>query len=539
MDEDKRLPVLIVGAGPTGLTTAIELARRGVGVRIVDAAPGPRDWARATVVHGRTLEIFESLGIAEAELGRGVRSKGVNFYSRGAQTSRMDFESVASRYPFELMISEEETEAILRSRLAVEGVETEWDLSLVDFTRDARSVRCLFQRADESQEIVHATWLVGCEGWDSRTRRLLGESFDGFDYEHEWAVLDCRLEGWPLADDEATVFLEHEGLVFLPLPGGRWRVYFRPAGAKSDLEADVRRGLEVHLPGVTMRDVGSQARFRAGNRIVEGYRHGQVFLAGDAAHVCSPIEGHGLNTGIQDAHNLAWKLSLVETGVCADILLESYDAERRPVADAIRASGDEAERNQQLRDPRQIVRRDTEMVAVDHDPLASRHRAEATSELVATYRGSPIVGGDPPPRYRAAAAGDRLPEAGTVTAPGGSDVDVHQLTHRTTHTLLCLVRGAPDEATVEALRLVDAVARENPDLVGASFVVCDEPTADPDLAPVWHRAGAPTVFDTLGVDSPTLLLVRPDRFVALRTNEVDASRVETYVAELRQGRVSG
>lgn len=527
-DSEQQTPVLVIGAGPTGLTAAIELARRGIRCRVVDAAAGPRTWARATIVHGRTLEIFESLGIAEDELSRGVRSHGVNFFSRGERVGRMDFATAATRYNFELMLSEEETEGVLRRKLSAEGVEVEWGQCLTDFTRDVHGVRCLFHDRDERTQLISARWLVGSDGHDSMTRRLLGETFSGFDYAHEWAVLDCRLEDWPHPQDEVTVFLERDAMAFLPLPNREWRVYFRPTSPSSDLLDDVRHGAALHVPGCTVRDPKEMARFRTSNRIVRRYRHGRIFLAGDAAHLCSPIEGHGMNTGIQDAHNLAWKIALVESGVCDDILLDSYELERRPVADSIRASGDAAETAQQLEDAGDVARRDAELARIDFDPRESRHRAEAMCELLASYRSSPIVAGDRALRPRAPSPGDRLPDAGYVAGPDGAVVPTHAVCHGTQHTILALVRGGDGEG----LDGVHAAAREASDLVGTVVVVAEGGTAGEGV----YRADGTAPFDVLGVERATILLVRPDRFVAFRQDDLAPERLANYVRALRSGR---
>ncbi len=535
--EEESVPVLIIGAGPTGLTAAIELARRGIGCRVLDRAKGPREWARATIVHGRTLEIFESLGIAETELERGIRSHGINFFSRGSRVGRMDFSTAGTRYNFELMISEEETEAILRDRLAAEGVEVEWDRSFVDFARDVHGSRCQFQRGDGTLETFGARWMLGCDGYQSATRSLLGETFAGKDYEHEWAVLDCHLEGWPHASDEVAVFFEHDALAFLPLPRDTWRVYFRPTSHTSDLLADVQRGIDQHLPGVVLKNPQETARFKTSNRIVNRYRHGTVFLVGDAAHSCSPIEGHGMNTGIQDAHNLAWKLALVESGVCSDILLDSYDIERRPVANAIRKSGDEAEASQHSQGRDAIAERNAELAGIDRDPQASRHRAEAMCEILATYRDSPVVTGDRAPHPRTPSPGERLPDAGFVIAPDGRTLGLHELCHRPTHTVLCIVRGglAGDDYQ-ERLRKVEDAAGAAGDLVDACFVVSDQPAPNEAVAAGWFRTEGAMAFAALGVSSEAILVVRPDRFVAFRANSLDADRLGSYLTALRGGR---
>jgi 2-polyprenyl-6-methoxyphenol hydroxylase-like FAD-dependent oxidoreductase len=203
---------------------------------------------------------------------------------------------------------------------------------------------------DGSTVQIRAQWVVGCDGLHGATRRLRGIELAGHDIPEPWAVFDTTLGSWPEAYEANYAYLDAIPVILTALPGRRWRVYLRPGTAESDVVAEAASTMGRYHPTVTFDDVASPTRFHCHTRVATRYRSGRVLLAGDAAHVCSPAQGHGMNSGLQDAFNLAWKLALVCRGVAGHDLLDSYEAERRPVAMMITASGDAAEHAQTLTD---------------------------------------------------------------------------------------------------------------------------------------------------------------------------------------------
>jgi 2-polyprenyl-6-methoxyphenol hydroxylase-like FAD-dependent oxidoreductase len=334
------LDILVVGAGPTGLTLAEELARFGVSFRIIDAGRGPTDLSKAIGVQARTLETLDIIGIADELVRHGNPAKGFRIYDGKDEILKLDFTRLGSRFPFLLTVPQRDTEHVLLEKLnARQHVERE--TTLIDFTQDSSGVDATLRHGDGGLEQVRARWLVGCDGAHSKVREKLGLPFEGKDYEESFLLADVHVE-WSLPDDELYLFL-HDGWLaaFFALPGGRCRLIAdlppeqAPKDQQPSLEVCQRIVAErVPMPA-TLSDPNWTAYYRIHRRIVPRLQQERVFLAGDAAHIHSPAAAQGMNTGIQDAFNLAWKLALVAHGQAPDSLLESYNAERYPVESAV------------------------------------------------------------------------------------------------------------------------------------------------------------------------------------------------------------
>jgi 2-polyprenyl-6-methoxyphenol hydroxylase-like FAD-dependent oxidoreductase len=308
-----RPSVLVVGAGPTGLLLTSELQRRGVPCHLIDARSGPLHWDRATVVHPRSLELFESLGLISKFLNAGTRQRAVKIHSGGQVLGTMDLSTCGSVYGFNLGMSEEVTESILTDYLHQQGGEVNRSSRLVGMISHSDGVLAEIER-DGTRYHLKTRWVVGCDGIHSPTRDLSGIGFEGHDIDKPWAVFDATLQGWAQAFDANFVYLETLPVILTALPGRRWRVYMRPSSAESDLVAEAAATIRLYEPAASFVNVENPTRFQCHTKIATQFRSGAVLLAGDAAHLCSPAEGHGMNCGLQDAVNLAWKLALVCRG---------------------------------------------------------------------------------------------------------------------------------------------------------------------------------------------------------------------------------
>jgi 2-polyprenyl-6-methoxyphenol hydroxylase-like FAD-dependent oxidoreductase len=484
--------VLVVGAGPTGLLLAAELERRGVGCLLIDALDAPRGWDRATVVHERSLQILDALGIVDALLDAGVRTRASRIYSDGALLGEVDLGLTGSRYGFQVGVSEEVTEAVLTAHLEAIGGAVTRSTALVGLQVDEDAVTATLERDGERRDVV-VGWVVGCDGMHSDVREAVGIGFPGTDIDARWGVFDATLDGW--SDDFDVVFahLDRPPVILTPLPGRRWRVYLRPSSETSDLVTEAEEVLLRHVPGVGFTDVENPTRFRCHSRVAARYRSGRVLLAGDAAHACTPAEGHGMNTGLQDAFNLGWKLALVCRGEAGAGLLETYETERRPVAEQVVASGADVEIAHAMTDAGERAARDAELRRVLADPDLVHHEAAAASELDRVY-----------PRSRAVAGDDNASLAPGVLLPD-TPQRLHELTHRPGHTLLVLGGPQADPARVNALVTeLDAAVGTMDEAVAAQ----------------------------LGVVDVTILAVRPDRYVGLRDDSGDPRVVAEYLERL-------
>ncbi|MDQ0393833.1 FAD-dependent monooxygenase [Labrys monachus] len=336
--------ILIVGAGPVGLTMAAELARYGVPVRIVDRAAQATQTSKALVVWSRTLELMDRMGCTPAFLDAGLRAHAAAMRSGTTLLGRARFDDIRSPYNFALMLPQRDTERLLSLHLRSLGVEVERQVELAAFAEGPDGVEARLRHPDGREERVHAPWLIGCDGAHSAVRHGLGFEFRGSAQEDDWLLADIRFEGRDRpAPDEVSIFLHRDGpLVAFPMPGGRARVVATvgkadPGGARPDPSLSDVQALVDRRCGGDMRvaDPAWLSRFRINERKVARYGRGRVFLAGDAAHVHSPAGGQGMNTGMQDAFNLAWKLAMVVRGQGAAALLDSYSPERSAVGDMV------------------------------------------------------------------------------------------------------------------------------------------------------------------------------------------------------------
>ena len=515
--------VLVVGAGPTGLLLAAELRRRDVDCELIDSLDAPLHWDRATVVHPRSLEVFAALGVVDQLLDVGVRQRAVRLHSDGALLGEIDLSTCGSGFGFNLGLSEEVTESVLLGHLHRLGGSVRRASRLVGLEQRRDAVVATVEEAGARRELT-AEWVVGCDGVHSPTRTLTGIDYAGHDLPTPWAVFDATLDGWAGEADVVLAYLERTPVILTPLPARRWRAYVRPSSPTSDLVAEAGQVLRSYWPAASFAEVRDAARFHCHSKVAAGYRSGRVLLAGDAAHASSPSEGHGMNSGLQDAFNLAWKLALVCDRTAEPEVLDSYEAERRPVALNIARSGDEAERLQATTDPVRRIERDAQLRAVFADPATRRQAVLAEAELDVSYAGSPIVDGDGDPRLR---PGERLPGDAPVAPPAGAHCRLQDLTHCAGHTLLVLARRSQDDALLR--RLVDALRDR---VAGSPLLDAVRVLSTASGSATGTGRIEPRVADELGVADVTVLAVRPDGHVGLRIDDADDTRVGRYLARI-------
>ncbi len=336
--------ILIVGAGPVGLTAAAELARYGVAVRLVDRSPQPSRTSKALVVWSRTLELMDRMGCTAAFLAAGLKARGATIRDGTKVLGHAGFTRVASPFPFALMIPQSETERLLTAHLATFGVTVEREVELVGFSERHDGIAARLRHADGRLEEVDTPWLIGCDGAHSTVRHGLGLAFDGHAQGDDWMLADVRLEGEACpAPDEVSTYLHRDGpFVVFPIPGGRARVIATvgrtdPSRTRADPTlAEVQAMIDQRAGGgFRATDPVWLSNFRINERKVAAYRRGRALLAGDAAHVHSPAGGQGMNTGMQDAVALAWRIAFLARREAGDRLLESYSAERSAVGDMV------------------------------------------------------------------------------------------------------------------------------------------------------------------------------------------------------------
>ncbi len=439
----ERPKALIVGAGPTGLVMAHELARDGIQCRLVDKTPHRAMESRAIAIHARTVETFELMGLADAFLDAGQRIAGVNIYGESGRIAHAAFGMLETRHPFVLGVPQDETERILEERVARHGVRVERNTELISLAQRESGVSVRLRTADRVEE-VDTDWLLGCDGAHSTVREQLGISFSGATYPEHFVLADVKVAGG-LDHAEAQVWLQREGaLAFFPLPEDRWRLIIinsppdwhdEPGLAQCQALVD-ERGLD-HL---RLGDPRWTAVFRIHRREAARFRNDRVFLLGDAAHIHSPVGGQGMNMGIQDAFNLAWKLSLVLRNGGNPQLLDSYEAERKPVDEAVVRQTDRATRLVSLHGTVARFIRDHLMSLLTQIPAVAEKLGEGLSALAVNYRSSPIVE-EHATGMAGPAAGDRAPDAPLVAAKDAASLRLYDLFAEHRHVLLLLGNG--------------------------------------------------------------------------------------------------
>jgi 2-polyprenyl-6-methoxyphenol hydroxylase-like FAD-dependent oxidoreductase len=521
---------LVVGAGPTGLTLAAQLQAMGATCRIIDRQPDRVHESRALAIQPRTLEVLRGLGVTEELVARGNDAVWVQLHAggRGVRMRLFGLGLDDTAYPFLLFVSQAETEQLLGDHLAAGGVQVERRVELVGFHADPDGVSCTLGHADGRTEQVRTRYLVGCDGVGSTVRQGAGIPFQGGAYPQTFALADLEVDGG-LDTGAAHAFLGQVGLLlFFPL--GRpasWRLlamdpgrHGREAKARPSL-AELQALSDLFTGGrLRLRDPIWTTWFRLAHRHAARYRAGRVFLAGDAAHVHTPAGAQGMNTGIQDAWNLGWKLALVARGLATEALLESYDAERRPVGGFVvrftdRAFAVATSTNPILRAARtQLVPRVLPLALRFDKALAYGFRT--VSQLGIAYRHSPAVqDGHPTPR-RGPRAGDRLPDA-RVARDGQGCWLGETLAAPRFHLLLC---GNPDDWDAGQPTAVSARYRE----VLAVHRLTRE-AAPGALHDVDGQA-----FARLGVEQAAHYLIRPDGHVGYRAAGTDLDGLQRHLA---------
>ena len=524
--------VVIVGAGPTGLTLAAQLRAFGVGFRIVDRQLDRVHESRALAMQPCTLEVLRGLGFAQALVQRGNDALRLQMHF-GARVVGMPLFDVGledTAYPFLLFISQAETEAIMNEHLLAHGIAVERGVELLAYSASREEVLCTLRLHDGTTEQVRARYLVGCDGAHSSVRRGAGIPFEGAAYPQTFALGDVEIDG-ELEQGAAHGFVGPQGLLLI-FPLGRpttWRVMgMRPpprdqAGREPEADelslADLQAICDAFTDGtLRLRDPAWLSYFRLQHRQAVRYRNGPVFLAGDAAHVHSPAGAQGMNTGIQDAWNLGWKLALVTRERANAALLDSYEPERLPVGRFVLRFSDRAS-SIAISESR-LVRLLRTQLAPRILPLLlrfARGRAygfRTISQLGISYRTSPAVEEGRPRLGSGPRAGDRLPDLRIER--DGRECWLHEaLTPLAFQLLLC---GPVEWSTDDVARL-----RKRYGALVAVHRLAGE------AAPgVLHDPNG-SVLTRLGAKQPAQYLVRPDGHIGFRSGATDLRAAESYL----------
>jgi 2-polyprenyl-6-methoxyphenol hydroxylase-like FAD-dependent oxidoreductase len=538
--------ILIVGAGTTGLAMACELARHGAPVRIIDKQSGINPHCRACSVHARTLEIFHDFGIVDEILVQGHKVLGMSQYANGERLMHSSGGEIDSPYPYTVNLEQCKTESALERLLRTYAIEVERETELVAISGRPDAVVATIRRGNSSEEVVEPPWLIGCDGAHSRVRHLNHTHFPGKEDPHQYCLADVLMES-ALARDEIHSFMGDRGLLFFfPLPNGRW-LFAADLPTQHDAVKeqpslqDVRAIASERGPaGIRISDPRWLAYFRINYRAARHYRHERIFLAGDGVHIHSPMGGQGMNTGIQDAYNLAWKLALVHRGRAPEGLLDSYEKERRPVAEDVLTTTkmltDRFEAFSHL-SPEQ---RQQLYINIVVPPEVAKRMARHLEQLDLNYTKSPICHQHEGSHFGKTrfTAGPRPGEEAPDAKPLLHDdrpTTLFELLRGPKHTLL-LFPGADheDKSWHRLAELAQSVESGLEDLINIYFVAIAAGSVPSN--PKFH---AGLILDPerslhyrYGAETECMYLIRPDGYVGYRSEPATAGAFHDYIGRI-------
>jgi 2-polyprenyl-6-methoxyphenol hydroxylase-like FAD-dependent oxidoreductase len=505
------LDVLIVGAGPTGLAMAAEAARFGFRYRVIDRALHGALHSQALVVHARTLEQFERYEIAQQAIASGRRLRRIRMYSDGKRLLEAPFDELPGNYPFVLFLPQTQTERLLREHVEAQGGHVERGIELRAFHQRESVVECELADANGELQKLTCSYLIGADGGHSTVRELLGIPFEGSDVTYDFFLGDLRVQG-EVPGDELDVHLHHGDVVFI---GRMDDTYCRVIVALHDEPMqrdpavdDFQRAIDrCGIENLRVSDPRWMTAFHVSERKTPAYSRGRVFLAGDATNVHSPIGGQGMNTGIQDAANLMWKLSLVESGRARDLLLDSYDAERKPIGDTLVNATSVALRAATTANWLLEKLRDTLFARIAKLEIVQERLRGAVSEIGLSYRHSPIV--RDVARGCPLQAGDRAPDCEVVDETG-TRFRMFDLLKEPLHTLVAV---KPERGS-ELPRLAHVLGAYR-DIMQGSVLVDGDPEFDRHYAP-----------------ESMIYVIRPDGYIGFHGTCANLDELEEWAGQI-------
>jgi 2-polyprenyl-6-methoxyphenol hydroxylase-like FAD-dependent oxidoreductase len=538
--------VLVIGAGPVGLTLAGELRRHGIAVRLVEKRDRPQEHPNAAIVHVRTLEILSAMGAVDGFLREGFPFPGIHLHAFGRRVGFVNVAGVDSPFSLPRTIPQQITERLLREHLERLGGRIEWSTEAVGLEQDDREVRVKLRHAAPSPageiETAAVPWVVGCEGSASLVRQSCEIDFPGQRYPgREFLQIDAHVR-WSRPHGFGYQFITADCLVlFFPYDDrGHYRIICGRRDENPDnhapptLEEIQKIVHEIADPCAEVYAPNWFNRFRSGHRLAARFREGRAFIAGDAAHVHVPIGGQGMNYGMHDAFNLAWKLAAVIKGEARPALLDTYAAERRAV-DSSLVRGTDRAFHAIFGAPAAVgaILKTIGPFLLGLPPLQQRLR-DTLAEVNVAYPTSPLSedhGGSAGP-----VAGDRAPDAIVVRLPQRQTTTLFEVMRGPRWTLLLLAGLDPTPGDIENLeRIGAALTAPYGNRLAVHLVLCDDPPV-----PVHESWAAQVLMDReqylhtrYGVESaPCLYFIRPDGHIAFRAGADQHPRLLRYLQRI-------
>lgn len=526
------LPVLIVGAGPTGLMLACELERRDIPFRIIDKNAEPTQGSNATWIQSRTLEIFDAIGIVDDFLKLGHQCKAINLYENGNALANIPLTFMDTPYPYILMLPQRETERLLTKKLEQSKIRVERSFELINIKQTDRGVVSTIKLPDGGTEDITSDYVVACDGVNSTVREKLNIPFVGKDIPEQFMVADARMSSFLPANeihvffDRGTVFPD-KGTIFSAFPWGAKEYRLSANLYLSDprkffTEQEVKEIVAERTYGnYIVEDVSWISPYWMHSKSVSNMQYDSIFLVGDAAHTHAPISGQGMNTGLQDAYNLAWKLSLVIQGKAKTSLLDSYQLERFPVVNKV---VDESEHLTQMAlfDKSFFTKLRKFSKSVAQEKNVKKVTMELT-QLNIRYENSPIIDNLKKTPPKSPRQGERAPD---VTVEHVKNL--YSYLRNTVHNILLFAGNAPTKNDVLKINSLQKTLNEKLAGLVKVFVVTVNNQNDFDNI-ISDTTGA--IHKRYNVKKFAAYIVRPDTYIAYYSNEMDSMPIEKFLQQ--------
>jgi 2-polyprenyl-6-methoxyphenol hydroxylase-like FAD-dependent oxidoreductase len=526
---DKPLDVLVIGAGPVGLFCANELTRHGLRCRIIEKKTNLSEHSKALGIHIRTMDVMADCDFLDEMFAQGLKINQVCFKSKGKELVRASFEGVKAKWRFILDLPQNETEAILYKGLAEKGIPVEWQTELIDLRQDKESVHATL-KAGERVEEIKASWLIACDGAHSTVRHLSQLDFVGAPYKQQWWLADLTID-WHLPPDSMYAYLHADGpLACFPITASRYRLVMT-----TPLNQDKTPTIEDITAVFNQRSSDKAqlsnpiwlTKFNLHHRQIQQYRRNRIFLAGDAAHIHSPIGGQGLNTGLQDIYNLVWKLALVEKGLAKETILDSYHAERYAVGASVLKKTDVMTRMILLKNPFLIFLRNMFMSFIMSFAAIRKKLATNIAGLDISYAGSPIV----------VQSGSNFKAGYFLTDFHLRDVHhqkrmLSQITKGTAHHLF-LFEGLESSNIQPLIVIAQYIQKHYKKVIIPHLVLRSEIKVESTLS-MWFDENN-IIHQQYHIKKATLLFIRPDKYIGFVQSPADLEKLKGYLQNIYQG----
>ena len=525
----KEIDVAIIGAGPVGLFCAFLLIQQGLSCRIFDKKEQLSQQSKALALHIRTLCMLKDCGLIDEFLKLGQKIKGVNFYTNQYSPLTFTFEDINNEFNYFIDSPQNITEKILFDAIAKQGINVEWEKDLVELTQSSETVKITLKNSNNETEYIHSKWVVACDGSHSSVRDFVNLKFMGTEYPEQWWLADVFID-WDLPEDRMLIFPSIQGpLACFPMGKKRYRIIIsadmeiqnNPSLDEIQKNFNLRSGLNVNLYNPIWL-----TKFYVHRRQIEHYRKGRIFFAGDAAHVHSPAGGQGLNTGLQDVYNLIWKLALVKKGLGKDVLLDSYEQERKPIGTNILKKTDSMHRLLSLKNKYLIQIRNSILKFVLSNKFLIKKFSVNLSELDIQYSSDIVLNKN---SSTSLLAGEFLDDFALFKQNQKKASNIHDAMNKQKHHLL-LFSGLPPSNDLKHLKsFIDYVNQHYSKVIQMH---CIGKFSDSFQNVLFWDDKNFDIHENYNIKKLTAVLIRPDMYIGLNVCPFNEKLIKKYLKKL-------